>query len=34
MSFGDRVQIEMQDEQGNCIFGKIDQIITQYNPTS
>ncbi|MEC8820747.1 MAG: fumarylacetoacetate hydrolase family protein [Pseudomonadota bacterium] len=34
MSFGDRVQIEMQDEQGNCIFGKIDQIVTQYNPTS
>jgi fumarylacetoacetate (FAA) hydrolase len=32
MSFGDRVQIEMQDEQGSCIFGKIDQIITQYNP--
>jgi len=33
MAFGDRVQIEMQDEQGNCIFGKIDQIVTHYDPT-
>ncbi len=32
MSFGDRVEIEMLNEQGESIFGKIDQIVTQYQP--
>ena len=32
MSFGDRIEIEMKDGQGNCIFGKIDQRIKQYHP--
>ena len=32
MSFGDRIEIEMKDSQGNCIFGKIDQRIKQYHP--
>jgi len=32
MSFGDRIRIEMNDAQGNSIFGAIDQVITQYTP--
>ncbi len=32
MSFGDRIEIEMFDEDGNTIFGKIDQIAKQYIP--
>ncbi len=32
MSFGDRVEIEMLDESGLSIFGKIDQVVTQYTP--
>lgn len=32
MSFGDRVEIEMKDSQGESIFGKIDQRIKQYQP--
>lgn len=32
MSFGDRIEIEMKDRQGNSIFGKIDQRIKQYLP--
>ena len=30
MSFGDRVAIEMQDEGGHSIFGRIDQIVEKY----
>ena len=33
MSFGDRVEIEMLDKDGNSIFGKIDQVVIQYQPT-
>lgn len=32
MSFGDRIEIEMKDAQGNSLFGKIDQRIKQYHP--
>jgi fumarylacetoacetate (FAA) hydrolase len=32
MSFGDRVEIEMKNSQGESIFGKIDQRIKQYQP--
>lgn len=32
MSFGDRVEIEMKNSQGESIFGKIDQVIKQYHP--
>ena len=32
MSFGDRIEIEMFDKDGNSIFGKIDQIAKQYHP--
>jgi len=34
MSFGDRVKIEMFDQQGNSIFGAIDQQVKQYIPTA
>jgi len=30
MQFGDRIRIEMKDEDGNSIFGAIDQHIAQY----
>lgn len=30
LQFGDRVRIEMLDEQGHSLFGAIDQEITQY----
>jgi len=30
MSFGDRIEIEMKDREGESIFGKIDQRIKQY----
>jgi fumarylacetoacetate (FAA) hydrolase len=30
MKFGDRVRIEMADEDGNDIFGAIDQKVVQY----
>ncbi|MCB0846252.1 MAG: fumarylacetoacetate hydrolase family protein [Bacteroidetes bacterium] len=30
MSFGDRIEIEMKDEENNSIFGKIDQVVKQY----
>lgn len=33
MSFGDRVQIDMLDERGDSIFGQINQIVTQYQPS-
>jgi fumarylacetoacetate (FAA) hydrolase len=32
MSFGDRIEIEMLDEDNNSIFGKIDQVVVQYYP--
>ena len=32
MKFGDRIEIEMFDENGDSIFGKIDQVIAQYHP--
>jgi fumarylacetoacetate (FAA) hydrolase len=32
MSFGDRIEIEMIDNQGDSIFGAIDQRIKQYHP--
>jgi fumarylacetoacetate (FAA) hydrolase len=32
MSFGDRIEIEMIDNQGDSIFGAIDQCIKQYHP--
>ena len=32
MSFGDRIEIEMLDSQGDSIFGAIDQRIKQYHP--
>lgn len=32
MSFGDRVEIEMLDATGTSIFGKIDQVVTRYQP--
>lgn len=30
MKFGDRVRIEMNDENGGPIFGTIDQVVTEY----
>jgi fumarylacetoacetate (FAA) hydrolase len=32
MRFGDRIQIEMFDDQGASIFGRIDQVVKQYTP--
>ena len=32
MSFGDRVEIDMLDANGTTIFGKIDQVVTRYQP--
>lgn len=32
MSFGDRIEIEMLDAAGSSIFGKIDQMVRQYQP--
>jgi len=32
MKFGDRIEIEMKDEQGRSIFGKIDQLVIAYKP--
>ena len=32
MKFGDRIQIEMLDENGESIFGAIDQTVVQYQP--
>ena len=34
MKFGDRIEIEMFDETGASIFGKIDQVIAEYHPPS
>jgi len=32
MSFGDRSEIDMLDADGESIFGKIDQVVTRYEP--
>jgi fumarylacetoacetate (FAA) hydrolase len=32
MKFGDRIEIEMMNGQGDSIFGKIDQVIVEYHP--
>ena len=32
MSFGDRIEIEMLDAHGASIFGRIDQVVTRYQP--
>jgi fumarylacetoacetate (FAA) hydrolase len=32
MQFGDRIEIEMFDQDNHSIFGKIDQVVTQYTP--
>lgn len=34
MKFGDRIRIEMLDNQGNSLFGAIDQIVEQYDKDS
>jgi fumarylacetoacetate (FAA) hydrolase len=31
MRFGDRVRIEMLDEEGNSIFAAIDQQVVEYD---
>lgn len=33
MKFGDRIQIDMKDAQGESIFGEINQVVTQYKPS-
>jgi fumarylacetoacetate (FAA) hydrolase len=30
MSFGDRIEVEMDDKNGNTIFGKINQVVKEY----
>lgn len=30
MNFGDSIRIEMQDKQGNSLFGAIDQVVQKY----
>ena len=30
MKFGDRVRIEMNDANGDSIFGTIDQLVVRY----
>lgn len=30
MMFGDRIEIEMKDNHGSSVFGKIDQVVKQY----
>lgn len=32
MSFGDRIQIDMTNAQGESIFGQINQVVKQYHP--
>lgn len=32
MKFGDRIEIEMKNEHGESIFGKIDQVVKKYEP--
>ncbi|WP_413512427.1 fumarylacetoacetate hydrolase family protein [Myroides odoratus] len=31
MQFGDRIEIEMMDNDGKSIFGRINQVVKQYN---
>jgi fumarylacetoacetate (FAA) hydrolase len=31
MKFGDRVGIEMHDDDGASIFGRIDQVVEEYH---
>ncbi|NQY29448.1 MAG: fumarylacetoacetate hydrolase family protein [Flavobacteriaceae bacterium] len=30
MSFGDRIEVEMEDKEGKSIFGKINQVVKEY----
>ena len=30
MSFGDRIEVDMEDKDGNSIFGKINQVVKEY----
>jgi fumarylacetoacetate (FAA) hydrolase len=32
MKFGDRIEIEILDDNNQSIFGRIDQVVTQYKP--
>ena len=32
MRFGDRIRIDMLDDQGQSIFGAIDQTVVQISP--
>jgi fumarylacetoacetate (FAA) hydrolase len=32
MSFGDRIEIDMVNSDGESVFGKIDQRVVQYFP--
>ncbi|MFC5045405.1 fumarylacetoacetate hydrolase family protein [Aquimarina hainanensis] len=32
MKYGDRIEIEMKDKEGQTIFGKINQVVTEYQP--
>jgi len=32
MQYGDQIEIEMKNEKGESIFGKIDQKVTEYKP--
>lgn len=34
MSFGDRIEIEMKDQQDKTIFGKINQVVKKYTPAN
>ncbi|NQX97486.1 MAG: 2-keto-4-pentenoate hydratase, partial [Flavobacteriales bacterium] len=30
MTFGDRIEIEVKNDSGHSIFGKINQVVKQY----
>lgn len=32
MQFGDRIEVEMKNQKGESIFGKINQVVKQYHP--
>ena len=34
MQFGDRVEIDMFDDKGKSIFGRINQAVSRYTPPS
>lgn len=34
MRFGDRIEIEMKDTKGDSVFGRIDQVVKQYQRKS